>query len=83
MKGNDMEHKNKKSWWKTPFGMACTAIFLIALFVLIQDHAAHIGNYWIWLILLACPLVHIFMHGHHHKRTNNEKEKDDEPQERS
>lgn len=77
-----MDHKQppKKPWWKTPFGMLCTAVFLIALFVLIQDHAAHIGNYWIWLILLVCPLMHIFMHGHHNH--SNKKEKDDEPHEK-
>ncbi len=79
-----MKPNPKKPWWKTPFGMLCTAIFLIALFVLIQDHAVHIGNYWIWLILLACPLMHIFMHGsHNHTHSNKEKEKDDEPHERS
>ena len=80
----EQNHKSKrrKPWWKTPFGVAWTALFLIAAFLLIQDHAAHIGNYWIWLILLACPLMHIFMHGHH-KHNSNEKEKHDEPHERS
>ncbi len=73
--------KRKQPWWRTPFGMLCTAIFLIALFILIRDHAAHMGNYWIWLILLACPLMHVFMHGGH-KHNLNEKEKDDEPHER-
>ncbi len=79
-----MEHnhnnKRKKLWWKTPFGMVCSVIFLVTLFVLIQDHTAHIGNYWIWLILLACPLMHIFMHGSHN-HNSNKKEKDDESQE--
>jgi len=77
----EQKHKNnrKKPWWKTSFGMVCTGIFLIALFFLIKDHTAHIGNYWIWLILLACPLMHIFMHSHH-SHNSTTKENDDDSQ---
>lgn len=41
-------------------------IFLgfIAYF-LVTEHWAHIVPYLPWLILLACPLLHIFMHGGH------------------
>lgn len=24
------------------------------------------GNYWVWLIILLCPLMHIWMMGHKH-----------------
>jgi hypothetical protein len=40
---------------------------LIAGYFLITEHRAHlsgwIGSYGIWLLLLACPLLHVF-HGH-------------------
>lgn len=41
-------------------------IFLgfIAYF-LITEHWAHVVPYLPWLILLACPLLHVFMHGGH------------------
>lgn len=41
-------------------------IFLAFIaYFLITEHWAHIVPYLPWLILLACPLLHIFMHGGH------------------
>ena len=44
---------------------------LIAAYFLITEHRAHLygwlATYGIWLLLLACPLMHLFMH-HGHKR---------------
>jgi hypothetical protein len=34
-------------------------------YLLITEHWAHIVPYLPWLILLACPLLHVFMHGGH------------------
>jgi hypothetical protein len=45
--------------------MTCFFFFAVAAYFLIKEHAAHIGNNWIYLILLACPLMHVFMHGSH------------------
>ncbi|MGF2733902.1 DUF2933 domain-containing protein [Marinobacter pelagius] len=42
------------------------AIFaVIALLVLWGEHKGHFLGALPWLILLACPLMHIFMHGGH------------------
>ncbi|OGA49918.1 MAG: hypothetical protein A3F74_24050 [Betaproteobacteria bacterium RIFCSPLOWO2_12_FULL_62_58] len=42
---------------------------LIAAYFLITEHRAHLSrwlsSYGIWLLLLACPLLHLFMHGGH------------------
>ena len=39
---------------------------LIAAYFLITEHRAHVtgwlSSYGIWLFLLACPLMHLFMH---------------------
>ena len=41
-------------------------IFLgIILYFLITEHSAHIIPYLPWLLLAACPLMHLFMHGGH------------------
>lgn len=41
-------------------------VFLaFVVYFLITEHWAHIVPYLPWLILLACPLMHIFMHGGH------------------
>jgi len=43
--------------------------FLVAAYFLVTEHTAHLSgwlaSYGIWLLLLACPLMHLFMHGGH------------------
>lgn len=34
-------------------------------FFLITEHWAHLYGYWPYLLLAACPLLHIFGHGGH------------------
>ncbi|MBM2830665.1 MAG: hypothetical protein HW411_1455 [Gammaproteobacteria bacterium] len=43
-------------------------VFLgIILYFLMTEHWAHIVPYLPWLLLAACPLMHLFMHdGHGH-----------------
>ena len=40
---------------------------LIAAYLLVAEHQAHVfawlWSYGIWLLLLVCPLMHLFMHG--------------------
>lgn len=41
----------------------------LALLLLVTEHRAHVLGVLPWLLLLACPLMHLFMHGghgHHH-----------------
>jgi len=44
-------------------------VFLgIAAFFLVTEHRAHLSGwfpYWPYLLVLACPLMHQFMHGGH------------------
>ncbi len=41
------------------------AFLLFGGYLLWQEHSAHIWPYLPWLIFLACPLLHFFMHGGH------------------
>ncbi|HSC93671.1 MAG TPA: DUF2933 domain-containing protein [Burkholderiales bacterium] len=54
------------------------AFALIAAYFLIAEHKAHLlgwlSAYGIWLLLLACPLLHMFMHGGHGHRHESRKE---------
>jgi len=57
-----------------------SAIFAgIALVLLWSDHKNHLLGALPWLILLACPLLHKFMHGghgsNHHGRQADEGDK--------
>lgn len=36
---------------------------LIGAFFLLREHWSHVAGYWPYLLLLACPLMHLF-HGH-------------------
>ena len=41
----------------------------VAAYLVVAEHKAHLSGwlatYGIWLVLLACPLMHLFMHGGH------------------
>ena len=52
-------------------------IFLgIILFFLLSEHRAHFFGFLPYLLLLACPLMHIFMHrdhgGHGHRHNDDD-----------
>ena len=52
------ERASRWAWW---FFAA------VALFYLLTEHRAHLFGALPWLLLLACPLLHFFMHGRHGK----------------
>ena len=64
-----------KDWVRSWIGIAsCVALAILALLIL-RDHAAHVLSAVPYLLLLACPLMHIFMHGghgHHHHRSEGQ-----------
>lgn len=36
---------------------------LIVAFFFLREHWGHVAGYWPYLLLLACPVIHLF-HGH-------------------
>jgi hypothetical protein len=63
---HDCEHV---SFWRTRSGLVFCGFLVIAAFFLITEHSAHVAlavPYLPWLLILACPLMHLFMHGGHH-----------------
>ncbi len=46
-----------------PWGAALLMVGLIAAFFLLREHWNHVAGSWPYLLLLACPLMHLF-HGH-------------------
>lgn len=55
----------KESFWKTPQGLAAIGLIAAASYFLLMEHRQHVWQYLPFLILLACPFIHIFMHGGH------------------
>lgn len=50
---------------KTKFNWMLIGFFAIAAFYLFSEHRAHTLGALPFLLLLACPLMHIFMHRGH------------------
>lgn len=48
------------SW---PLKSALLMVALVGGFYLLREHWNHVAGNWIYLLLLACPLMHLF-HGH-------------------
>lgn len=45
--------------------MVLIGFLLVAAYFLFTEHRAHIVPFLPYLLILACPLMHIFMHGGH------------------
>lgn len=49
-------------FWRSKTGIVCAGFLAIAAFFLITEHTAHVLGALPWLLLAACPLMHLFMH---------------------
>jgi hypothetical protein len=64
------DHANRQSNGEGGFltsraGIAFLVLLAIAGFLLFTEHRAHVLGAGLFLLLLACPLLHFFMHGGH------------------
>lgn len=50
---------------KSKAGLVLVGFLAIAGTLLFTEHRAHVLGLLVWLPLLACPLMHMFMHGGH------------------
>ncbi|MER8462687.1 DUF2933 domain-containing protein [Mesorhizobium sp. M1396] len=51
-------------FWASKTGLVTIAFLLIAAFFLLTEHRAHTFGVLPFLLLLACPLLHMFHRGH-------------------
>ncbi len=59
-------------------------VFLVFVgFLLTTEHRAHAFGALLWLAILACPLLHIFMHGGHGSHEGHDTQERDGPGRRS
>jgi hypothetical protein len=52
-----------RGFWTSKTGFVTIGFLLIAGFFLLSEHRAHFFGFLPFLLLLACPLLHMFMHG--------------------
>lgn len=81
-----MDHRGHNQTKPGLFGSRSNIVLLgflaIAGFYLVSEHTAHVIPYWPWLLLLACPLMHLFMHGGHGGHGGNQGSDRDDPGDR-
>ncbi len=67
------EIEQQRSLWRSRGGMALAVFGVIAAFFLLSEHRAHFFGWLPYLLLLACPLMHVFMHGGHGGHSRQDK----------
>lgn len=56
---------SNSSFWTSGRGIAAGLLIAGVIYMLLMEHREHVFQYLPFLILLLCPLMHIFMHGGH------------------
>ena len=58
--------RDRASFWRSPAGLACAVFLAVAAFYLWTEHRAHTLGALPYLVILACPIMHLLMHHGHH-----------------
>jgi len=63
-----MDHDHQQPpFWRSRYGIGWFVLAVVAGWFLWEEHRAHLLGFLPYAFLLACPLMHVFMHrGHHH-----------------
>jgi hypothetical protein len=61
----DRQSRPEGSFLTSRAGITLLVLLAIAGFLLFTEHRAHVLGAGLFLLLLACPLMHVFMHGGH------------------
>ncbi len=54
-------------FWRSRYGIGLLVFGAVAAYFLLTEHRAHFFGALPFLLLLACPLMHVFMHRGHGK----------------
>ncbi|NMM06327.1 DUF2933 domain-containing protein [Polaromonas sp.] len=54
-----------KGFWGSRYSIGLIVLGAIAAYFLLSEHRAHFFGALPFLLLLACPLIHVFMHHGH------------------
>ena len=69
------------SYWTSRTFFVTLAFLAIAVFLLLGEHRAlFLGALPLLLLVIACPLLHVFMHGGHGNHTGHSEQSSDQPQ---
>lgn len=66
-------------WWRNPFLLITLAIAIPVGWYAWTEHGRHLAAWFPFLVILACPLMHLFHHGHHGMQRHSDNGKRGEP----
>ena len=81
MHTSDDGNGSSPSFWTSRYAIGLAVMGGVAAYFLLTEHLAHVVGALPYLLLLACPLTHVFMHGgrgHHHRHSHGNHEQDDQ-----
>lgn len=79
----DRDHNQQPPhFWGSRYSIGLIVIGTAAGYFLLTEHLTHVISALPWLVLLVCPLMHIYMHhghvghGHHHDEPKSKNDPD-------
>ncbi|PKG58047.1 DUF2933 domain-containing protein [Shewanella sp. GutDb-MelDb] len=67
-------NKKQPKFWSSPKGWAALLLIAFTTYFLLLEHREHIFSLLPLVILLLCPLIHLFMHKNHGHGAHNQDE---------
>lgn len=64
------------SRWRSPLGIFMLVAGAVGVYYLLTEHLTHVSQSIPYLILLACPLMHLFHGRGHHGHGSHGQQKD-------
>lgn len=68
-----MTDSTSKNFWRSRSGIVLLGFLIVIGFFLVTEHTAHVLGALPFLLLAACPLMHLFMHHGHGEGADHSK----------
>jgi len=72
MKHEHENHSEPGGFWRSRYAFGYLVIGAVAAYFLLTEHLAHVIGALPFLLLLACPLMHVFMHHGHGQHSQHQ-----------
>ncbi len=73
---------SNSNFWKTKNGFVAFCFIGVVTYFLLMEHRQHIFQALPFLIILLCPLMHLFMHGGHGSHAPKDQDSENESYQR-